>query len=114
VPSALAGAFPTNGLGKGPLGMHDGGDRTWSARDSPHARKGDVMATGKIKRMVQERGFGFISADDGREIFFHRSGVEGTTFEALREGLRVAFDVEKGQKGPRAVHVHLSEAAQLT
>jgi CspA family cold shock protein len=70
------------------------------------------MATGKVKRLVQERGFGFISADDGREIFFHRSGVEGTTFEALREGQRVAFDVEKGQKGPRAVHVQAADATQ--
>jgi CspA family cold shock protein len=72
------------------------------------------MATGKIKRMVQERGFGFISADDGREIFFHRSGVEGTTFEALQEGQRVAFNVERGEKGPRAVHVHLAEAVQTS
>jgi CspA family cold shock protein len=69
------------------------------------------VATGKVKRLVQERGFGFISADDGREIFFHRSGVEGTTFEALHEGQRVSFDVEKGQKGPRAVHVQVAEAA---
>jgi CspA family cold shock protein len=68
------------------------------------------MATGKVKRIVQERGFGFIAADDGREIFFHRSGVEGTTFEMLREGQRVSFDVEKGQKGPRAVHVKAAEA----
>src|SRR5688572_22057672 len=64
-------------------------------------RKEIDMATGKVKRLVQERGFGFISADDGREIFFHRSGVEGTTFEALQEGQRVSFEVEKGQKGPR-------------
>jgi CspA family cold shock protein len=69
------------------------------------------MATGKVKRLVQERGFGFISADDGREIFFHRSGVEGTTFEALREGQRVSFDVEKGQKGPRAAHVQAVDSA---
>jgi cold shock protein len=69
------------------------------------------MATGKVKRLVQERGFGFITADDGREIFFHRSEVQGTTFEALREGQRVSFDVEKGQKGPRAVHVQMGEGA---
>ncbi len=92
--------------------MHDGGGRQQSVGQHPHTRKGDIMATGKIKRMVQERGFGFISADDGREIFFHRSGVEGTTFEALKEGLRVAFEVEKGQKGPRAVHVHVAEPAR--
>lgn len=69
------------------------------------------MATGKVKRLVSERGFGFISADDGREIFFHRSGVEGTTFEMLREGQRVSFDVERGQKGPRAIHVKTADGA---
>jgi CspA family cold shock protein len=63
------------------------------------------MATGKVKRLVQERGFGFITADDGREVFFHRSGVEGTAFEMLHEGQRVSFEVERGQKGPRATHV---------
>jgi CspA family cold shock protein len=93
-------------------GMHNGAGRKEPAGGYPHGRKGDIMATGKIKRMVQERGFGFISADDGREIFFHRSGIEGTTFEALREGQRVSFEVEKGQKGPRAVHVQLAEVAQ--
>jgi CspA family cold shock protein len=67
------------------------------------------MATGKVKRLVQERGFGFITADDGREVFFHRSEVQGTTFEALREGQRVSFEVEKGQKGPRAIHVQTGE-----
>jgi CspA family cold shock protein len=69
------------------------------------------MATGKVKRLVQERGFGFIVSDDGSEIFFHRSGVEGTAFEMLREGQRVAFDVEKAQKGPRAVHVKVADAS---
>ena len=70
------------------------------------------MATGKVKRLIQERGFGFIAADDGREIFFHRSGVEGTTFETLREGQRVSFEVERAQKGPRAVHVQLADAVK--
>jgi CspA family cold shock protein len=70
------------------------------------------MATGKVKRLVQERGFGFIAADDGREIFFHRSGVEGTRFEVLREGQRVSFEVERGQKGPRAVRVQLAEKGE--
>jgi CspA family cold shock protein len=38
-------------------------------------------------------------------VFFHRSGVEGTAFEMLHEGQRVSFEVERGQKGPRATHV---------
>ena len=67
---------------------------------------------GKSNGWCKSAGLGSSRLMMGREIFFHRSGVEGTTFEALREGLRVAFEVEKGQKGPRAVHVQLAEAAQ--
>ena len=68
------------------------------------------MATGKVKRLVQARGFGFIQADNGRELFFHRSGVDGTTFEALLEGQRVSFEVEQAPKGPRAVHVQAADS----
>jgi cold shock protein len=53
-----------------------------------------MMATGKIKQLVRNHGFGFITADDGREVFFQHSGVEGTPFESLRQGQRVSFDVE--------------------
>ena len=60
---------------------------------------------GKIKSIIRERGFGFISAEDEREIFFHRSALEGENFDALEEGNSVEFDVEKGPKGPRAVKV---------
>ncbi len=69
------------------------------------------MHTGKIKKLMAERGFGFISDSDGREIFFHQSSLEGVTFEALKEGQQVDFEVEKSPKGPRAVHVRVSAAA---
>ena len=62
---------------------------------------------GKIKRLIRERGFGFISAEDGREVFFHRSALEGENFDALEEGNSVEFNVERGPKGPRAVNVTL-------
>jgi len=65
---------------------------------------------GTIKRVIRERGFGFISAEDGREIFFHRSALEGIDFDGLEEGNGVEFDVEKGPKGPRAMHVRMIEA----
>jgi CspA family cold shock protein len=60
--------------------------------------------TGVIKRLVSEKGFGFISADaDKVEYFFHRSAVQnGVLFEHLREGDRVTFETEAGPKGPRA------------
>jgi CspA family cold shock protein len=69
-----------------------------------------IVLKGTIKRIIRERGFGFISAEDGREIFFHRSALEGTDFEALEEGNSVEFDVEKGPKGPRALNVKTIEA----
>jgi CspA family cold shock protein len=52
------------------------------------------------------RGFGFIAADDGKEYFFHQSGVDTSlNFDSLRGGETVSFDIEQSQKGPRANHV---------
>lgn len=59
------------------------------------------MATGTIKKLVSDRGFGFIAAADGQEYFFHRSGVTGN-FEQMHEGDKVNFEVENSPKGPRA------------
>ena len=62
--------------------------------------------TGTIKKVVDERGFGFITAEDGQEYFFHRSGLDSSlVFEQLSAGERVSFDVERSDKGPRAAHV---------
>lgn len=63
------------------------------------------MHTGKIKKVVRERGFGFISDTDGREVFFHRNGLSGMEFEGIKEGQAVSFEVENGPKGPSAVNV---------
>jgi CspA family cold shock protein len=62
------------------------------------------MATGTIKRVHQDKGFGFIRDASGREFFFHRSSVQGD-FEDLREGQRVSFDEEPSPKGPRAGNI---------
>ena len=67
------------------------------------------MQGGTIKRMVRDRGFGFIRDEGGIEHFFHRSSVRGAVFELLREGQRVEFTVEESQKGPRAGDVRLIE-----
>ena len=66
------------------------------------------MATGTVKRLVRERGFGFITGSDGVELFFHRSAVQGGGFDTLSEGQAVEFDVERGEKGPRAVNMRVS------
>ena len=67
------------------------------------------MHTGKIKKLVRDRGFGFISDTDGREVFFHQSGLVGTTFDALKEDESVEFEVEQSDKGPRAVNVSIAK-----
>jgi CspA family cold shock protein len=65
------------------------------------------MHTGKIKKLVWDRGFGFISDTDGREIFFHKSRVLDVQFDSLKEGQDVEFEVEKSPKGPRAINVRV-------
>jgi len=62
------------------------------------------MAQGTIKKLISEKGFGFIEGERG-ELFFHHSAVEGTTFEALSEGQEVTFTEGRGPKGPRAESV---------
>ncbi len=64
------------------------------------------MATGTIKKVVSDRGFGFIAAEDTKEYFFHRDGLDSSlNFDRLIGGERVEFDVEASPKGPRATKV---------
>ena len=60
---------------------------------------------GTIKRLVADKGFGFVSAPDGNEYFFHQSAVNGVSFDELREGEAVTFQTGQGPKGPRAENV---------
>ena len=62
---------------------------------------------GTIKRLVSEKGFGFILAGDGNEYFFHQSACTQTPFDSLREGQAVTFDQGQGPKGPRGENVRL-------
>jgi CspA family cold shock protein len=66
------------------------------------------MSSGTIKRLVRDRGFGFIRDEGGQEWFFHRSSVQGS-FDSLNEGQRVSFDEEPSAKGPRAGNVRGEE-----
>ena len=65
------------------------------------------MATGTVKRLVRDRGFGFIQGQDGVELFFHRSAFSGGGFDTLTEGQAVEFEVEQGDKGPRAAKMRM-------
>ena len=68
-----------------------------------------MASTGTIKKVVTERGFGFIGADDGKEYFFHRDGLDSSVnFDSLTGGEKVTFDIEASQKGPRAQRVRLT------
>jgi CspA family cold shock protein len=64
-----------------------------------------MATTGTIKRLVSDKGFGFIAAGDGTEYFFHQSACVQTGFDQLREGQSVTFDIGHGPKGPRGENV---------
>jgi cold shock protein len=65
-----------------------------------------LMTTGTIKKVVADRGFGFITAEDAKEYFFHRGGLDSSLdFDRLVGGERVQFEIEASPKGPRANQV---------
>ncbi len=63
------------------------------------------MAKGTVKWFNESKGYGFITSDDGSDVFVHYSSIQGDGFKTLVEGDKVSFDVEKGEKGPKAVNV---------
>ncbi len=71
------------------------------------------MTTGTIKKLVRERGFGFIEEPNGQDIFFHASGVQGVQFDELEEGETVEYEAESDTKGrgQRAVNVRVGSGS---
>ncbi|MDQ3980883.1 MAG: cold-shock protein [Actinomycetota bacterium] len=63
------------------------------------------MATGTVKFFNNEKGFGFISREQGDDVFVHYSNIEGRGYRSLEEGQRVEFDVAPGRKGEEAQNV---------
>jgi len=63
------------------------------------------METGRIKKVMRDRGFGFISTAEGKEVFFHRSECRQIEFESLEQGQEVTFELMSDPKGPRARNV---------
>lgn len=63
------------------------------------------MATGTVKWFNESKGFGFITQDDGTDVFAHHSAIEGEGFKTLADGEAVSFDVVEGEKGPKAVNI---------
>ncbi|HHP3976406.1 TPA: cold-shock protein [Streptococcus pyogenes] len=63
------------------------------------------MAQGTVKWFNAEKGFGFISTENGQDVFAHFSAIQTNGFKTLEEGQKVAFDAEEGQRGPQAVNI---------
>lgn len=63
------------------------------------------MATGKVKWFNAEKGYGFVTSDDGTDIFVHYSAIQGEGFKTLDEGQAVSFDVTQSDRGPQASNV---------
>ena len=64
------------------------------------------MATGTVKWFNDDKGFGFITPDEGtKDLFVHHTGIAGDGFKSLQEGQKVEFDEEQGAKGPAAANV---------
>jgi cold shock protein len=63
------------------------------------------MAKGTVKWFNESKGFGFITRDDGTDVFVHHSSIEGGGFKTLAEGDIVSFDTERGPKGIKAIKV---------
>lgn len=83
--------------------------RPW-AKSVSRLRHNEKMANGTVKRVISDRGFGFITGEDGKEYFFHKDGLAPSVdFDRLVGGESVSFETERGPKGDRAVQVQLSE-----
>ena len=63
---------------------------------------------GVIKRIVSDKGFGFVQASDSTEYFFHQSACQDAPFDSLHEGQSVTFDKGQGPKGPRAENIRVA------
>ncbi|MGH2681855.1 MAG: cold-shock protein [Actinomycetota bacterium] len=65
------------------------------------------MAVGTVKWFNSEKGYGFISQEDGPDVFVHFSAIQGEGYRNLEENQRVEFDLTQGQKGPQAANVKI-------
>ncbi|MCH2169333.1 cold shock domain-containing protein [Myxococcota bacterium] len=76
-----------------------------SRRNAAPATPSGPKVKGRIKKLVRDRGFGFVRGDDGKEVFFHRSGLGATDYDSLSEGDVVEYVVQEGPRGARAENV---------
>jgi cold shock protein len=70
-------------------------------------QEGIFMSEGKVKWFNDQKGFGFIEQDGGKDLFVHHTAIMGEGFKTLAEGQRVSFEVEETAKGPKAKNVQI-------
>jgi CspA family cold shock protein len=71
-----------------------------------HAEEADLMAEGTVKWFSNEKGYGFITPEDGdKDLFVHFSSISGEGYRSLNDGAKVSYEAEEGPKGPVAVNV---------
>lgn len=63
------------------------------------------MATGTVKWFNADKGYGFVTVDNGDEVFAHFSEIQGDGFKTLEEGQKVEFEITQGNRGPQASHI---------
>ncbi|MFH1458729.1 MAG: cold-shock protein [Candidatus Omnitrophota bacterium] len=63
------------------------------------------MAKGKVKWFSNQKGYGFITSEDGKDVFVHFSAIKGDGYKSLEEGMEVEFEIVQGPKGEQATNV---------
>jgi CspA family cold shock protein len=102
--------FALGGYSAGRRGRRGGG-RPGARRAAPATvAPTGPKSRGRIKKMVRDRGFGFIRGEDGKEVFFHRSGMAGSDYDNVSEGDAVEYVIQEGPRGARAEHVRAVSA----
>jgi CspA family cold shock protein len=90
-----------------PPGFRAGGQTDSRQVRDGQERRGLLVATGTVKWFSSEKGYGFISQEDGPDVFVHFSSIQGEGYRNLEENQKVEFDVTEGDKGPQAANVRI-------
>lgn len=79
---------------------------SYARKDRGEIKTHNDVSLAHVSQLAQDKGFGYLTTEDGREVYFHRNSVSPPGFDTLRVGTPVRYREEPGEKGPRAVSVH--------